>query len=250
VRSVIFNNLELPILYFHTGWYLPLGVRGKNIINYYRQDQLKEAYNIGKRINKTMYHAVDPKIFYPEKKKIFGVCGIGFRKSWEKWKKIVGSLAPFVEVMEWETKQFIDMGFQYFHSPVNDLQYRELIRQMECLNPLIAYAEYITRRMLEGMACKTLLIYRLDFVVREDGSRDTSIHRKMLEGMGYYAGEHYIEIVDNNDIKRVWNAMTEEMKEEMREKAYKVTLERHTHINRAKQVIKDFESGEWRNGEN
>lgn len=250
VRTTLINDLELPIFYFHTGWYLPLGVIGKNIINYFRQDQLLDAYNFGKRINKVMYHAVNPEIFYPQEKTIKGVCGIGFRRPWEKWKEIVGSLKPFVEVMEWETKQFINLGFKYFHTPVNDLQYRELLRKMEALNPLIAYAEYITRRMLEGMACKTLLVYRLDFVVKEDGTRDTSVHRNMLEGMGYFAGVHYIEIKDNKDIKRVWDETKEETKEEMREKAYKVTLERHTHVNRAKQVINDFESGEWKNGEN
>lgn len=250
IRAIIINDLELPIFYFHTGWYLPLGFRGKNIVNYFRQDQLVEAYNIGKRINKVMYHAVNPEIFYPEEKVIQGVCGIGFRKPWEKWKKIVGDLKPFVEVMESETKQFIDLGFQYFYTPIDDIKYRELLRVMEALNPLIAYAEYITRRMLEAMACKTLIVYRLDFVVNKDGSRDTSVHRKMLQGMGYYAGEHYIEIKDNKDIERAWNEMTEEMKETMREKAYKVTLENHTHVNRAEQVIADFESGEWRNGEN
>lgn len=250
IRAVITNNLELPIFYFHTGWYLRLGVKGKNIINYFRQDQLVEAYNIRNRINKTMYHAVDPEVYYPEPKSIKGVSGIGFRKSWKKWKNIVGSLKPFVEVMELDTNNFIKLGYQYYHTPITDLQYRNLLRKMEALNPLIAYAEYITRRMLEGMACKTLLVYRLDFIVKEDGSRDTSLHRNMLEGMGYYAGEHYIEIKNNKDIERAWGAMTEIMKTEMREKAYGVTLNKHTHINRAKQILADFESGEWRNGEN
>ena len=100
------------------------------------------------------------------------------------------------------------------------------------------------------MACKTLFIYRLDFTIKEDGSRDDSIHRKMLESMGYYSGEHYIEIKDNHDIERALNEMTEEMKEEMKEKAYNITIERHTHKNRANQIIEDFESGEWKNGEN
>ena len=250
VRTVITNNLELPIFYFHTGWYLPLGVKGKNVINYFRQDKLVEAYNIRNRNNKVMYHAVDPEVFYPQKKTIKGVCGIGFRKPWAKWKHIVGSLKPFVEVMELDTNNFINLGYQYFHTPVTDLQYRDLLRKMEALNPLIAYAEYITRRMLEGMACKTLLVYRLDFIMKEDGTRDTSIHRNMLEGMGYYAGVHYIEIKDNADIKRAWNSMNKRAKDVMKEKAYEVTLERHTHFNRAKQVLNDYESGEWRNGEN
>ena len=81
-------------------------------------------------------------------------------------------------------------------------------------------------------------------------SQDELIHRKMLEDMGFYANEHYIEIKDNHDIERAWGEMTENMKEEMIERAYKMTITRHTHLNRAMQLIKDYESGEWKYGEN
>ena len=244
MRIKIINDLEIPLFYFHTGWYLAPNVE-KAHIYYFRQSQIKDAYRKKGRIVETMYSYVNPKDFYPESKFITGVCGIGFRNPWKKWFDVVGSLKPFVRLMQKETDHFIQLGYNYFHTPVDDMKYRTILRQMEALNPLTANGGYITRRMLEGMACKTLLIFRLDFVLR-NGKRDDSVHRYMLEEMGYFAGVHYIEIQDGRDIERAWNEMTEEMKEEMREKAYKLTLERHTPVNRAEQILKDYESGRWK----
>ena len=244
------NDIDIPIFYFHTGWHLPLGISGKHIINYFRQSQLTLAYDLGKRVNKTMFHGVNPTYFYPEEKTIKGVNGIGFRRWWDNWRNIVKDFTPIIDMMEWETNQFIELGYNWFSTPIDDNKYRALLRKMEAINPLIGYTEFVSRRMIEAMACKTLYVYRLDFIVNEDGTRDDSIHRKMLENMGYYSGIHYIEIKNNYDIEHAWNEMTEEMKEEMREKAYEVTIKNHTHVNRAQQVIKDFENEEWKNAEN
>lgn len=245
MRIRIINDLDIPLFYFHTGWYLAPNVEGNHIIYYFRQSQIIDAYHKEGRITETMYSYVNPKDFYPQAKSIKGVCGIGFRKTWEKWFSMVGSLRPLVGIMKKETDHFIQLGYRYFPTPVDDLKYRALLREMEALNPLTANGGYITRRMLEGMACKTLIILRLDFVLK-DGERDSSIHRNMLEEMGYYSGIHYIEVKDVNDIERVWNELSEEKKNEIRENAYKLTLERHTPLNRAKQIIDDYESGKWK----
>ena len=242
----IINDLGNFMPYFQTGWYLEPNVEGDHIIHYFRQSQIVDAYRKEGRIVDTMYSYVNPNDFYPENKIISGICGIGFRKHWDKWFSMVGSLKPLVEVMKKETDHFIQLGYQYFYTPIKDLAYRALLRNIEALNPLTANGGYITRRMLEGMACKTLLIFRLDFVLR-DGIRDSSIHRNMLEEMGYFAGKHYIEVKDVEDMEKVWNKLTEKDKEEIRENAYKLTLERHTPINRAKQILKDYESGRWKN---
>ena len=245
MRIRIINDLGIPMHYFHTGWYMAPNVEGDHIVHYFRQSQIVDAYRKEGRIVDTMYSAVDPNHFYPEPKILDGVCGIGFRKGWEKWFSVVGSLKPLVRLMKKETDYFISLGHKYFPTPVDDLQYREILRKIEALNPLTANGGYITRRMLEGMACKTLIIMRLDFALR-DGKKDSSVHRTMLREMGYYAGEHYIEIENAKDIKEVWRNTTEEQKDRIRENAYKLTLERHAPINRAKRIIEDFESGKWK----
>lgn len=251
IRTRLFNDIQVPIFYFHTGWYSEVGVLGKHIINYFRQDQLLNAYDYGERVNKVMYHAVNPETFYPiEIERIKGVHGIGYRRSWKEWDKIVGDMKPMVDLMYKETEEFKELGFHYYDTPVNDMQYRNIIKQIEAFNPIIGYGEYVSRRMLEAMACKTLIVYRLDFTINEDGSRDYSVHKDMLEGMGYYADEHYIEVKSMKDIKQKWESITEKEKDVMREKAYEVTINNHTHIHRAKQVLEDFESGVWRDAEN
>ena len=241
----IINDLGIPMPYFHTGWYKEPNVEGDHVIHYFRQSQIVDAYRKEGRIVETMYSAVNPTYFYPEEKTISGVNGIGFRRGWEKWFKMVGSLKPLVGLMKKETDFFISLGYGYFPTPVDDLQYREIMKRLECLTPLTANGGYITRRMIEGMACKTLIIMRLDFALK-DGKRDSSIHRTMLREMGYYAGEHYIEIDKVKDIKEVWKNISEEEKERIRMNAYKLTLARHTPIQRAKRVIEDFESGLWK----
>lgn len=245
MRVRIINDLGIPMAYFQTGWYSPPNVEGDHIIHYFRQSQIVDAYRKEGRIVETMYSCVDPEDFYPETKSLKGVFGIGFRKTWTKWFSMVKSLKPLVALMKKETDHFIKLGFQYFPTPVDDLEYRDIMRKIEALNPLTANGGYITRRVLEGMACKTLIIMRLDFVLKDD-KRDSSIHRNMLREMGYYAGVHYIEIDNAKDIKGIWKDIRENEKEKVRENAYKLTLERHTPINRAKQIIDDFESGRWK----
>jgi len=244
-RIRIINDLGIPMPYFHTGWYMEPNVEGDHIIHYFRQSQIVDAYRKEGRVVETMYSAVNPSYFYPETKTVKGVCGIGFRRGWDKWFRMVKSLKPLVGLMKKETDYFISLGYNYFPTPVDDLQYRAIQRKIECLNPLTANGGYITRRMLEGMACMTLIIMRLDFVLKE-GKRDSSIHRNMLREMGYYAGEHYIEIDNAKDIEEVWKNISEEEKERIRMNAYKLTLAKHTPIQRAKRVIRDFEIGLWK----
>ena len=117
-----------------------------------------------------------------------------------------------------------------------------------------AIPPWVWTAIKEIRRCGTTIVFDLnnevshrgDFVVKEDGSRDDSIHRNMLKSMGIEAGKHFVEIKHINEIDTVMSKLTEEKKKEIIENAYKLVLERHTHMNRAQQILTDFESGRWR----
>lgn len=233
------NDVDIPVFYYHKYLHRQPTVFFPDVIFYSNNDMLiyhqKQAfpnyfYYIRKNKKEILHFAVDEKTYKPTKKKYNNVIGIGFRRNFDSWIKAGGlSGAPTIYMLEKEVNKFKKLDFEYFDTPINDKKYRELLSKAKAVWFPIPLYQFLTRRLLEAMACKTLCIIKLQ----------DEYHRSVLSKFGFENGIHYISIDKLSKIKQAFDETTN--KEEIIENAYKLVLEKHTYKNRTDQILDIYE---------
>ena len=180
------------------------------------------------RYHELMYIAVNPDLYIlSRKKKYSGVNLIGFRELPNEVDDIFET-APQI-LLKQEYDMFKTLGLNVFDSPIMDDQYRELLPQCEAVWCPISVRQYTSRRILEAMACKTLVVLKLE----------SKKHEETLKKMGFINGKHYIGVKKLEDIKKVYEKTKN--KQEIIENAYNMVMANHTYNNRIDQIIETYE---------
>ena len=137
-------------------------------------------------------------------------------------------MVPIAHLLFNEWEEFKKLGFRCFDTPISNIEYREILPQCEALFVNIATQQYLSHKIYETMACKTLCIIKLE----------NETHKQILENAGFIAGKHYIAIKALNEIKEVYDQT--QNKQEIVENAYKKILKDNTYIENAKYITKLF----------
>lgn len=227
------NDVDIPVIAYHKYLHRFPEVEHPDLILYPFQDMLDyhaKSYpwyfkNIKHR--GIMYSAVDPAIYKSDTKNNEGVIGIGYRRSMKSWIKAAGIAEGITAIqIEKETEEFKDIGFKYYDTPVSDIEYNVLISLAEAFWFPIPYFQYITRRMLQAMLCKTLCIIKLQ----------DAHHEEILNEMGIHKDIHYIGVECIEDIPRKDELKTYPI-HNIIQNAYCLTYEEHTYNSRAEQIL-------------
>lgn len=232
------NNLQCPVFYHHRNYYRDVRMVYPTVVYFWHEELLKYYKTWFKRnwmanvqYHDVMYIAVNPKLFNTNAKKIYkGVNFIGFREppSFSDEINDIFELAP-VKLLEMEYNEFKSLGLNVFETPIMDDQYRDLVPQCEAVYCPISMGQYTSRRIIEAMACKTLVVLKLE----------NKRHEETLKKMGFINGEHYIGVSKLSEIKEKFEGTKN--KKKIIENAYNVVMNRHTYQNRIEQIIKKYE---------
>ena len=198
-----------------------------------RQEHQRYCHYVPK--HEILYPAVDPDLYKPIEKDLKGIIGIGFRRSFDSWVKAGGiSMGPTNDIIKREVEQFKTFEY-YYDTPITDDEYKDLLSRAEAIWVPVPPYQYITRRMLEAMACKTLSVFKIE----------SDQHRKVLEQMGYIFSEDYVGFYDIYEIEDFSNDLTFNRinlpLSEIIASAYEKTMKNHTYTQRAEQILKIYE---------
>jgi len=230
-RYKFINDTEYIVFFNHNAWYKPISIEKVDYVfmkneSYVKMHKEKAIFDID-----NLAPSVDLNTYYPEEKKINELTGIGYRRSLESWEKIAQPIPGYKTIMHLmyaEINVFKKCGYNYYDNPINDEKYRQLLRQMKLFWFPIPYSQYITRRMLESLACKCLPIIRFD----------DKEHEKYLKKLGFNNNEHYIGFNKIEDIPHINEIIKNTNNiDKIIERGYNVVLNRHTHKKRVEQII-------------
>lgn len=119
---------------------------------------------------------------------------------------------------------------------LNDEQYRDVLPKCEGIWIHVPLGQFVSRRMVEAMACKVVCAIRIE---NED-------HEWVLREMGLLPNEHYIPITDVSDVAKINKVFKYKEYKTMVNKAYKVVMEKHTYQNKADELIKHYNDWAFR----
>lgn len=235
------NDVNIPVFYNHREFKRPPSVFYPNIAFFWHEDVIRYFRDIFaphwcKRIPNLhiMSVAVNLEIFKPEKKTIKGISGLAGREiinEIQTWGELTA--IGILETTLQDNNSFIETGLNYIGTDTNGLmdeQYREYLPKLEALWIQIPRGQYISKRIIEAMACRTLCFIKLE----------NEVHRQVLESMGLFEGVHYINFTD-------WDQLKEENKKlgdykHIVENAYKLVVNNHTYKNRVDFIIELFKT--------
>ncbi|MDH3324017.1 MAG: class I SAM-dependent methyltransferase [Candidatus Peregrinibacteria bacterium] len=229
------NDVSIPVFYYHKYLHRHPSVFYPDVIFYpdpaflhFFVNQEHQWYNYHVKIKQILYPSIDLDLYEPREKIIKGTIGIGFRRSFESWVK-AGGLAEGAtsDVIENDVKQFMKTGLCYYYTPVSDEEYRDLLSQSESVWVPVPPYQYITRRMLEAMACKTTCILKLQ----------DKRHEEILKGMGFLSGIHYICPVNIESINTLYKStFSDKDRRKIINNAFK-EIQNHSSLKRAEQIL-------------
>ena len=236
--SLEFTNLQpIPVFYHHREFKRIPTVHFPTVVYFWHKDIIEyyEKRFVKKWMAQVPYKEVmgipyNPTLYKPEDKIYKGVNGIGFREDPIDCLEDIDIFeAGPITILQQELDVFKALGFNVFDTPITDEQYREYLPKCEALWIPLSIRQYISRRMIEAMGCKTLCVIKLE----------NKRHEKILQKMGFINGTHYLGVKRLEDIKEAYNKLKN--KKEMIEKAYNVVINNHTYQNRIEQIIKKYE---------
>ena len=237
-----YNDVKIPVFYYHREynrsptifhpdrayfWHQSVidnwnGIRG----NPFWMHQVKEKRVIG--------IAVNPKQFKQQPKIIKGVTCLGGRETMYNCLKMKEDKATeYLTQSLQEIVEFIMLGFPFIednNNGLSDERYRELLPQCESLWICFPLGQYISRRLLEAMYNKVVVILKLE----------NHEHEQILSDMGFKANEHYVAIKDIKDmieLNKNWNYNNYK---EMTEKAYNVVINRHLFSHKVDFIVSEY----------
>jgi len=224
----IINDTKYFVFYHHRGLTFPFVVYNANVIF------LTNRHYISRKgvssLIQDLYPSVDLQTFHPKEKTIKEIAGIGYRRSVGSWKNVTKASTVYesiIDLMEAEINVFKKSGYKFFDTPISDERFRELLPKMSVYWYPVSYNWFMTRRMLEAMACKTLCVFRLD----------NEQHEQHLKELGFENGIHYVGLKSIEEIPQIKNIIKKLDTDKIIEKAYKVVTTRHTHAIRVKEIV-------------
>ena len=233
-----YNNVDIPVFYAHREfkrppkvYYPDIGLFWHRGITRYFKKMFAPHWAANTPKLMELHPAVEPTQFKLVKKTIPGISNFAGR---EKLGELIHmkELTATALVRESYRKMLkvISYGINYIKNSrggLTDLEFRTALAQCEACWVLQPSSQYISRRMLEAMLCKTVVILKLENKEHED----------TFTRMGFNKNEHYINIEKLSDLKDLQKSWNYAHHSDMVKKAYKVVMENHTFINRAELLI-------------
>lgn len=232
--NILFENdiNYIPVFYYHREYKRPPSVNYPDLVFFFHNFIIEYFENImapnwmyNVKHHKVLPFGVNRDIYQPKEKIYKGVTGIGFRETLEYIEKVNEiTVVPIAHIMYNDYKKFKKLGFRYFDTPISNERYRELLPQCEAIWISPASQQYLTHKMYEAMACKTLCILTLE----------SQEHEKVLQEAGFEKGIHYIGVNRIDEIEQAFIETTN--KKEIINNAFNKITNEHTYIKIAKLI--------------
>ena len=232
--NFLFKNdvKHIPVFYYHREFKRPPSVDYPDLVFFfhscirrYFKDMMAPKWMSNVKYQKIIPLGVNEDIYQPKEKIYKGVCGIGFRESAQYAERVNEiTTVPISRIMHSEWEAFKKLGFRFFDTPITNKQYRELLPQCEAIWISPAPQQYLTHKMYEAMACKTLCVVKFDSME----------HERTLRNAGFINGVHYIGVWGMEDIRKVYSETLNKPK--IVEAAYKKIMSENTYTPIAKHI--------------
>lgn len=242
-----YNDVSIPVFYAHREFKRPPKVYYPDIAMFWHQGISNYFMNIfaphwAQQVPKigVLDIAVDVRRFEPKEKSIKGIVCLAGRENLNACVDMreLTAIGGLYQVIR-ETKE-IQKYCEYYcdkDGGLTDDSFRELLPKCEAIWIHIPASQFVSRRILEAMACKTVCVMKIESVEHED----------TLRCMGFVANKHYIKIENLSDIieyNKDWNY---DNYKDMIENAYKIVHEKHTFFNRAQYLVELYQDWAIRN---
>jgi hypothetical protein len=132
-----------------------------------------------------------------------------------------------------EIQEFIQLGLQWIEDPIGgltDTRFRELLPQCESLWICFPLGQYVSRRILEAMACKVVIFVKLE----------NKEHEEVLRQMGLEPNVHYVSIKSVKELVEINKNWNFEKYKPIIENAYEVVTKRHSFLNRVDEIAEMY----------
>ena len=238
-----YNDVKIPVFYYHREYERTPTVYYPDRAYFWHQGVINDWEGIRGnphwcnkvKVKKVIGPAINPKRFnINQPKTIRGVSCLGGRETMLGCLQTKESRATeYLTYSYQEIKEFIKLGFPFIEDNNNGLtdeRYRELLPTCESLWFCAPLGQYVSRRILEAMYCKVVVIMRLE----------SEEHRKALQEMGFNANEHYVEIKELKDMVELNKTWKYENYKEMTEKAYNVVISRHLFSHKVDFLVNEY----------
>ena len=189
------NDLNTPVIYHHREFKRPPTVNHPDVVLMWHQGLIDYWKTIfaSEWMSKVPHHevlniTVDIDKFKPKKKKYKGVIGISQREKDYPISQIkeLANAADMLRLYQ-EYEDFKDLGY-YWYEPTTDGEYFDFFPRCETLWIPLSVKQWISHRMLEAMACKTLCLIKL-----EDWEHEQALLKMGLENTVHYLGCESLE---------------------------------------------------------
>ena len=233
-----YNDLDIPVFYYQREFKRPPMIYYPDIAVFWHDEILKFfkkqfapvwAAKVGRL--KSMHIAINPKYWVLAEKIYHGVTGIAGReviRELPKRKELIAAGHLRLSIEDYETYEKYGMEFLMDeHGGVTDERFRELLPQCEAIWCFIPEQQYVSRRIIEAMACKTLAVFRIQ--------DDT--HLAILSAMGFENKKHYIGLKSKADVVEFNKNWDLKRYQPIINRAYDAVLKNHTFENRVDFIV-------------
>lgn len=237
-----YHDLDIPVFYFHREFKRPPVVYYPDVAffwHYRFAEYFKRTFaphwaaNIPKI--EVMDIAFNTKDYKPKKKQYKGITLIAGRESLNNCIEMneLTAVAMLYQSMQ-EIQKVIKMGIRYIEDPqggLTDERFREVLPQCEATWIQMPIRQFVSRRILEAMACKVLCIIKIE----------NDEHEDILFRMGFQNGVHYIKIDELEELKELNSNWDYSQIEYMIENAYDVVINNHTYKHRVDFIVQMYQ---------
>jgi len=235
---IFFNDVNIPVFYLHREFKRPPMVFYPDVgffwrtgfAEFFRKRFASHWYaNVPKFT--TMNVALNPNNFTLKEKTIKGIVGITGRETineaegMEELTEISSLFYLRDQIEKFKKTELPYIGVD--EDCMTDKDFRELLPQCEALWVLMPLRQFVSRRIIEAMFCKTIPV-----IVIENRA-----HESCLSEMGFEANEHYIKVKSIDDIKKLNDSWDYNSVKHIAEAGRKIVSERHLYSHRVDQII-------------
>jgi hypothetical protein len=242
---IFYNDTHIPVFYAHREFKRPPKLYYPDMaffwhkgVSRYFKDMFAPywASNVPRILE--LPPAVDMSRYPPQEKTIKGISNIAGREVLDFLRKSVELTARALiheTLREHATVKALDIPFiGDEEGKMSDEGYRATLPKCEAIWCIQPSGQYISRRMLEAMACKTVVVLK----------PENEEHEDVLKDMGLYRGTHYIGIDDLSELEDLHKNFKYEDHLDMVELAYLVIKNNHTFKHRAEFLVEMYK--DWK----
>lgn len=239
------NDVNIPVFYLHSFFKRPPIVFYPDVVFFRHEavriyfERLFAPYWCSKvKHFQIMPIAVDPSKFILHKKSVKGIASITGRENlFELKTRLELTAIGIIETTLHEIKEFKALGLNYIMGKeedggITDEEFRDLLPQLEAIWLHTPRGQYVSRRMLEAMICKTVCIIKIE----------DKRHEETLKEMGFIAREHYIKIDKLEEMVELHENWDITKYKQMIEDAYTLVLKYHTYECRVQEFLELYQN--------